>query len=178
MPLRLKGKRVVLRPFRPAEFRQVWAAHERMHEQSFVRSRRSRERWRRRIARSGRFERGFLDLAIEVDGRLAGEIDARRPPYSMPPGVFELGIALFDEAQRGQGYGTDAIRLLTTHLFSELEAERVQASTAVDNRAMRRVCEKLGFKREGVLRSYMPAGTGRDDYVLYAVTRADWGRGR
>ena len=149
-----------------------------MSEDWFVRSRRSRERWERRIARSGRFERGFLDLAIEVGGGLVGLIDARRPPHSMPPGVFELGIALFDEAERGRGYGTEAIALLTQYLFDELEAARVQASTAVGNRAMRRVFEKLGFRKEGVLRSYMPAGQGRDDYVLYAVTRADWAGGR
>jgi len=50
----------------------------------------------------------------------------------------------------------------------------VQASTAADNIAMRRVLEKLGFMYEGTLRSFMPAGEGRDDYVLYAVTRSDW----
>src|SRR5207244_4571261 len=93
---------------------------------------------------------------------------------AMPPGVFELGIALFAEADRGRGYGTEAIRLLTQHVFDELKAERVQASTAVDNQAMRRSFERLGFKEEGVMRSFMPAGEGRDDYVLYAVTRAEW----
>src|SRR5207247_2552954 len=112
--------------------------------------------------------------AIEVEGRLIGEIDARHPPRAMPPGVFELGIALFDEADRGHGYGTEAIRLLTAHVFDELKAERVQASTAVDNQGMRRAFEKLGFAEEGVMRSFMPAGERREDYVLYAVTRADW----
>jgi len=133
---------------------------------------------RRRIANSGRLVGGWLDLAIDAEGSLVGEIDARHPPRAMPPGVFELGIALFDEEVRGRGYGTEAIALLTAHLFAELGAERVQASTAVDNSAMRRVFEKLGFAKEGVMRSYMPAGESRDDYVLYAVTRADWTAGR
>ena len=136
------------------------------------------ERMRRRIANSGRLVGGWLDLAIDAEGSLVGEIDARHPPRAMPPGVFELGIALFDEEVRGRGYGTEAIALLTAHLFAELGAERVQASTAVDNSAMRRVFEKLGFAKEGVMRSYMPAGESRDDYVLYAVTRADWTAGR
>ncbi len=138
----------------------------------------ARERMRRRIANSGRLVGGWLDLAIDAEGSLVGEIDARHPPRAMPPGVFELGIALFDEEVRGRGYGTEAIALLTAHLFAELGAERVQASTAVDNSAMRRVFEKLGFAKEGVMRSYMPAGESRDDYVLYAVTRADWTAGR
>jgi len=143
-----------------------------------VPTRGARERMRRRIANSGRLVGGWLDLAIDAEGSLVGEIDARHPPRAMPPGVFELGIALFDEEVRGQGYGTEAIALLTAHLFAELGAERVQASTAVDNSAMRRVFEKLGFTKEGVMRSYMPAGESRDDYVLYAVTRADWTAGR
>ena len=50
----------------------------------------------------------------------------------------------------------------------------MQASTSAGNAAMRRVLEKLGFVYEGTLRSFMPAGEGRDDYVLYAVTRSDW----
>jgi RimJ/RimL family protein N-acetyltransferase len=50
----------------------------------------------------------------------------------------------------------------------------VQASTAADNTAMRRVLEKLGFAYEGTLRAFMPSENGRDDYVLYAVTRSDW----
>ena len=154
------------------------AGRRRLDRRAHVPTRGARERMRRRIANSGRLVGGWLDLAIDADGSLVGEIDARHPPRAMPPGVFELGIALFDEEARGRGYGTEAIALLTAHLFAELGAERVQASTAVDNSAMRRVFEKLGFAKEGVMRSYMPAGESRDDYVLYAVTRADWTAGR
>ncbi len=154
------------------------AGRRRLDSRAHVPTRGARERMRRRIANSGRLVGGWLDLAIDAEGSLVGEIDARHPPRAMPPGVFELGIALFDEEVRGRGYGTEAIALLTAHLFAELGAERVQASTAVDNSAMRRVFEKLGFAKEGVMRSYMPAGESRDDYVLYAVTRADWTAGR
>jgi len=154
------------------------AGRRRLDRRAHVPTRGAHERMRRRIANSGRLVGGWLDLAIDAEGSLVGEIDARHPPRAMPPGVFELGIALFDEEVRGRGYGTEAIALLTAHLFAELGAERVQASTAVDNSAMRRVFEKLGFAKEGVMRSYMPAGESRDDYVLYAVTRADWTAGR
>jgi RimJ/RimL family protein N-acetyltransferase len=74
---------------------------------------------------------------------------------------------------RGRGFGTEAIRLLTRYLFEREQAGRVQASTWVQNHAMRRVFEKLGFVEEGVLYAYMPSERGRDDYVLYAITRAD-----
>ena len=48
----------------------------------------------------------------------------------------------------------------------------MQASTSVDNVAMRRVLERLGWELEGVLRSYSPGeGGSREDYAMYAATR-------
>lgn len=129
-----------------------------------------------RAKQGGRLVDGRLDLAIEAEGRLIGEIDARAPEKALPPGVFELGVAIFDPGERGKGYGTEAISLLTTYLFEQLGAERVQASTAVWNVAMRRVFARLGFPEEGVLRGFMPADGGRDDYVMVGVTKAGWGK--
>ena len=64
--------------------------------------------------------------------------------------------------------------LLTGWLFEQQGAARVQAGTAVGNLAMRRVLERLSFTCEGVMRAFMPEGSGRTDYALYAVTSNDW----
>jgi aminoglycoside 6'-N-acetyltransferase len=126
-----------------------------------------------RIARSGRFVDGRLDLGIEADGRLVGDVSARRPAGAFPPGVVEIGISLLPE-YRGRGLGTAAVTLVTDRLFRDERAERVQATTDVRNTAMRRVFEKLGFVEEGVMRGFMPSEGGRADYVLYGVTKAEW----
>ena len=108
-------------------------------------------------------------------GRLIGEIQARgHPAQTLPPGVFEVGIVLYDPADRGKGYGMEAVALLTGWLFEQAGAARVQASTAVGNLPMRRVLERLGFACEGVMRAFMPEGARRSDYALYAVTKSDW----
>jgi RimJ/RimL family protein N-acetyltransferase len=171
--IELRGERVLLRPLREEELDTVWQA--RVHDSTapWMSTPEAYERLRQRIANSGAFVDGWLDLGIESGGRLVGEIDARRPPRTMPEGVFELGISLFDVDDRGRGLGTDAVRLLTRHLFEREQAQRVQASTWVENHGMRRVLEKLGFAEEGVLRSFMPSERGRDDYVLYAITKED-----
>jgi RimJ/RimL family protein N-acetyltransferase len=170
--LELRGERVVLRPLRPEEFDAVKEAQVRLFPLDPPNAASDR-RLRRRIERSGRLVGGWLDLAIEADGRLIGDIGARRPDGALPPGVYELGISLFDESDRGRGYGAEATRLLTDHLFDAIGAERVQATTSVDNGAMRRVLEKIGFRHEGTLRSFMQGAEGRDDYALYAITRGD-----
>ncbi len=173
--VRLEGERVVLRPLRPEELDAVLEARARLEIGAQAGRARARERLRRRLARSGRLARGLLDLAVEVDGRLIGEIQARgRPAQSLPPGVFELGIVLYDVADRGRGYGVEAVALLTGWLFEQAGAARAQASTAVGNASMRRVLERLGFTCEGVMRAFMPEGSGRADYALYAVTKHDW----
>lgn len=149
----------------------VWAGSQALHDLSAARPG-ARERLRRRLERSGRFGDGRLDLGIEAEGRLVGTVDARQPEHALPPGVFELGIGLFAEAERGRGYGSEAVALLTEHLFAARGA-----GTATWNAPMRRVLAKLGFVEEGVLRGFLPAPGGRDDTALYGVTKTEW-RGR
>jgi RimJ/RimL family protein N-acetyltransferase len=173
--IRLEGQRVLLRPLRPEELDAVLDARERLQVGAQAGGVPERQRLRRRFARSGRLTRGHLDLAVEVAGRLIGEIQARGDPaQTLPPGVFELGVVLYDQADRGNGYGAEAVALLTGWLFEQLGAARVQAGTAVGNLAMRRVLERLGFTCEGIMRAFMPEGSGRTDYALYAVTSNDW----
>lgn len=123
-----------------------------------------------RVAHSGEFFKGEILLGIEADGRLVGEIQARRPENAMPPGVFELGIGLFDEAERGKGIGSKAVALMAKRLVDEEGAHRVQAGTDLENVAMRKVLERLGFGFEGVMRGFMPSPGGPRDYALYGIT--------
>lgn len=116
----------------------------------------------------------MLDLAIEAEGRLIGDVQARHPPNAIPEGVFELGIEIYDSADHGKGYGKEAVRLLTDWLFTRAGAGRVQAGTAVGNVSMRKVLESLGFVFEGVMRGFMAGESGREDFTLYGVTGPEW----
>jgi [ribosomal protein S5]-alanine N-acetyltransferase len=127
-----------------------------------------------RIERSGEFDGTELLLGIQVDGRLAGEVQARQPRMGLPPGVFELGIDLFDESDRGRGLGRAALTELLRRLFEHEGAHRVQLTTDVDNAAMRVVSERLGFRFEGVMRSFMPSIDGPRDYAMYAITKDEY----
>jgi len=173
--IELRGERVTLRPLRPDEFGLLRAAQDDPSYGGGSPDAASDARLRARIERSGELVDGWLDLGIEADGRLVGDVGARRPVGGLPPGVFELGITVFAHPDRGRGLGGEAVALLTAYLFSGLGAGRVQATTAVGNGAMRAVLTRLGFREEGVLRAFMPLGSGgREDYVMYAVTRDDW----
>jgi RimJ/RimL family protein N-acetyltransferase len=179
----LLGPRIRLRPLRHDEVDTAWQGLAQQDEAAHPRRRpedrrpQASEQFRRRLHRSGRLWRGCLDLAIDRDGRLVGTIQARtRPRQTLPAHVYEIGVILYQPRDRGNGYGAEAVELLTTWLFRTGKAERVQASTDAGNTAMRAVLERLGFQLEGILRSYGAISDGtRSDGAIYAVLKPEWG---
>jgi N-acetyltransferase len=171
--IRIPGQKVTLRPLRRAELDHLVESYRRTAPALGLKPP-SRDAMRRRVERSGRLVRGQLDLAIEAEGRLVGDVEARAPANAFPPGVYEVGVTVFDDGDRRRGYGLEATRLLVDHLFDAEEAARVQATTAEWNAPMRGILSRLGFREEGLLRGYFPTRDGRDDYVMYSITRADW----
>jgi RimJ/RimL family protein N-acetyltransferase len=49
----------------------------------------------------------------------------------------------------------------------------VEALVLQDNFASQRVLEKAGFRREGLLRSYLVIGDGRADALIYSLLPSD-----
>ena len=65
--------------------------------------------------------------------------------------TWEIGF-IFNPAFQNKGYATEASRAIIEHAFKERNAHRVVGYCAVDNVASRRVLEKCGLRREGLLR--------------------------
>ena len=166
----VRGTRVLLRPFRSEEIDLAL-------EMSMVvdATEAQRVRRRERLERSGSKVGWELLFAIEADGRLVGDAQGRCSEDAMPPGVWEIGLELYEERDRGRGIGRETVALLASHLFEHEDAIRVQATTDLENASMRRVFEVLGFGFEGVLRGFMPQAKGSArDYAMYGMTRTDW----
>ena len=162
----------MLRPYRPEDLDVWFDARMASADDRSVSpvGKPDRERLRARVERSGLLHEGWLDLAIELDGRLVGEIGTYggEPDRQVRPGTFFFGIGLFDTADRGLGLGTDATRALCDWLFREAGADRVESSTAVTNAAMRAVFERLGFHLDGIETRW------EIDWTNYSVNRDDW----
>jgi RimJ/RimL family protein N-acetyltransferase len=86
----------------------------------------------------------------------------------------ELGYRL-RRAAWGYDYATEGSRALIRKGFTELGAERVVASTHVDNLASRRVLEKAGLTIVRVYHITSPK-LGDIDAVEYALEKTDWQR--
>ena len=131
-----------------------------------------RDNVRGRIERSGRMSEKELLLGIEAEGRIVGDVQARSD--ALPHGVFEVGISVFEEADRRRGYGRGATSLLASYLFTQANAHRVQLSTDVANAPMRAIVERLGFECEGVMRGFWPEPDGPHDYAMYGMTENNY----
>ncbi len=165
--VRIRGSRLLLRALRPGEIEAEWQAMltadpmttpELPDEAVF----------KARLRRTGYLVNGWLDLAIDLDGTSIGRIQTFVPPgRALPPGTFEIGIALREDA-RGLGYGREALALLTDWLFEYAAAEIVEAPTDPANVAMRTVFQRVGWELAGPLTEL-----GRE-WVMYRITRRQW----
>ena len=108
---------------------------------------------------------GEDQLAIVEDGRVVGSIgmgvNRNRTGH--------IGYWCARQA-RGRGVTTRALRLLSLHGFEERGLQRLELITDPDNHASQRVAEKVGYRREGVMRSHLDHADGRRrDSILFSL---------
>ena len=84
---------------------------------------------------------------------------------------YEISYQVFGDQYSGKGYATEALGLLTDYLFSTKLMNRLQLSIRPDNFASRRVAEKCGYTKEGVMRSIAFSQGRFRDMELWSITR-------
>jgi ribosomal-protein-alanine N-acetyltransferase len=112
-----------------------------------------------------------LAVVLKASGGLVGgcRIEVRNAVH----GTGDVGYVV-DRQHWGQGYATEAIRALIDFGFRRLALHRIWATCDVENHASARVLEKLGMRREGLLRhNVRRTGEWRDSY-LYAIIEPEW----
>ncbi|HET6745246.1 MAG TPA: GNAT family protein [Candidatus Limnocylindria bacterium] len=121
-----------------------------------------------------RNEHNGMLMVETLDGRPIGTVGWHRVHYG--PGdrsnAWNFGIELRPD-ERGRGYGTAAQRELARYLFATTDANRVEASTDVENIAEQRALEKAGYVREGIQRGSQFRAGAYHDLVTYARLRDD-----
>jgi RimJ/RimL family protein N-acetyltransferase len=128
---------------------------------------------RRRWEKDGYVGIGSTAVAVVDGDTLMGiatwEANDRGGPLG---GCYEIGLALLPK-YRGRGLGTTAQRLLVRHLFDCTLAHRIEAQTDVGNIAEQTALERIGFRREGLLRSARFRQGTWHDMLMYGLLRTD-----
>jgi RimJ/RimL family protein N-acetyltransferase len=86
----------------------------------------------------------------------------------------EVGGTFYSPSVQRSGVNTEAKLLLLGHAFDVLGCNVVQIRTDWFNRASQRAIERLGAKRDGVLRSHQVMDGRVRDIVSYSIIACEW----
>lgn len=74
----------------------------------------------------------------------------------------------------GKGYGTEAIKIVLSFVFEQLQLNRLQLEVFSHNLRGIRAYEKVGFVKEGVLRQALYYNNAYSDEIIMAILKSGY----
>lgn len=177
----LHGPDIVLRPPRPADFRE-WADlrdvsrdYLQPWEPAWAEDDLTRPAFKRRLSIYQReMDLGTAYPFFVVDAR-TGAIMGAITLSNIRRGVADMATLGYWIGQpfAGLGFGTQAVATILRFAFGPLKLHRVEAACVPTNHASRRVLEKSGFQHEGLARAYLKINGLWADHLLFGVLASD-----
>ncbi len=130
------------------------------------------DRWLAAALREQGFGRARL-FAVVAGGTVVGTTRFMR--MNAAHKRLEIGGTFYAKSVQRTGVNTEAKLMLLTHAFDALGCECVQIRTDSLNKKSQAAIERLGAKRDGVLRGHQVMADGRlRDTVVYSILRHEW----
>jgi [ribosomal protein S5]-alanine N-acetyltransferase len=85
----------------------------------------------------------------------------------------EMGAIIKEDFQR-KGVMTEILQVILPYVFDSLELNRLVGDIFAENEGSRKLLEKFGFQKEGVLRDTDFDGERFHDTVVYSMLRAEY----
>ena len=183
-PVRLYGRRIMLRPLAPSDFRSwsevrrrngewltVWEPSRQPHQPDPVTDRsafssRCLQRDRDRTTGTA------YQFAVFVDDEIAGEVNlnnvVRGAMQSCTVGYW------IDQRHAGNGYTAEGVAVVLQFAFEQLGLHRVEICIVPRNHRSRRIVDKLGLRDEGVALRFLEINGAWEDHIRYAMTAEEW----
>jgi ribosomal-protein-alanine N-acetyltransferase len=109
-------------------------------------------------------------IELKPDGHLIGTCGYFR--WNLQHHRAEIGYDLCPHFW-GKGLMTEALQALIRYGFVEMNLNRIEAMTHIENLRSQRVLTKLGFQREGLLREYYCRDGVYNDQVQYSLLKRE-----
>ena len=180
----IRTERLTLRPFRVEDAADVFAYLSGPQPHCFECMKvRTMEEARRAVTE--RVKDSAYCLAIELEGRVIGEIEAH--PESSQPDAAENYVKdtfspcwMLHPDYHGKGYAYEAAKAFFDYLFYQKGARRIYAYTEDYNLSSQHLCEKLGMRREGLFREFVSFVNDVEGNPIYentmqwAILKREW----
>lgn len=166
----LEGKKIYLRPFEPGDIEAVFqgvnaAENRRLTGTHRLFSRASIAAFMEKVA--GDDSRVDLAIVTQADNETVGEVVLNETDFFNRSANIRIGI--YNEKDYSQGYGSEAMRLMLGHAFGSMNLHRVELGVYEFNPRAIHVYEKLGFKREGVIRDALYHNHRYHDMITMSI---------
>lgn len=125
-----------------------------------------------RLAHEG--DKIFLAVEMKASQRVIGEVSLIL--RDAPSRQAEIGY-IFHPAFHGQGYASEAARMLLQMGFAGAGVHRIYARCAVANDASWKVMERLRMRREAHFREHAFVKGAWDEEFVYALLEHEWRAG-
>ena len=111
-------------------------------------------------------------IADKADESYIGQLDIFHIDWKMRAG--EIGLVIGRSDKRGQGVGTEALKLLEEYAFQTLGLERLELDVHMDNARALRCYQKSGFTLEGVKRHAYFRNGAFCDVGFMSILSGEW----
>ena len=110
-------------------------------------------------------------FVVDIHSNVAGHVWLSLLSYN-PKEKHKVSVGfVVSKEYRGQGIGTEALKLLVNYAFKKYKLKRIATFTRTFNKASRKMLEKAGFKLEGILRKNKWKDGKYLDDCIYAIVR-------
>ncbi len=86
--------------------------------------------------------------------------------------MFNIFIA--DNSYKSKGIGTEATKLILEFAFNRLNMNKVYLQTSERFIEANKMYQKIGFKKEGVLREHYYSNGNYEDKVIYSILKREY----
>lgn len=174
----MAGREVYLRRPKPDDYRELAALYRRSrpHFRGLVQPRYDRASFDQLLAEEHNDATEFFFIARHLDEAIVGTIGLSQIFRKRFQNAY-LGY-LLGAGYTGNGYMTEAVRLILRFAFRELNLHRIEANVQPDNEPSLAVLRRCGFKKEGYSERYLKIGGRWRDHERWAIVRENWRPGK
>jgi ribosomal-protein-alanine N-acetyltransferase len=183
-PMRLYGRRIMLRPLVSQDF-ETWSQIRQRNENWLLpweprrqpgfpdpASDRSAFEMRCNARSRDRSADSAYAFGLFVDQRLVGEVNLNHILRgSLQSGTIGYWI---DQDHAGFGYVAEGVAVMLRFAFEQLRLHRIEICIVPRNLNSRRVVEKLRLRCEGLAERYLEINGAWEDHLRYAITAEEW----
>lgn len=175
MAMKLKNDRMYLRSIKESDAQKLLDATE-DHEIRYMTGTKASftiEQIQQHIRRS-KEDPSRYDFAIclNENDQMVGELSVTDIDEDNRKAVFRISMNAIEHT--GKGLGTEAMRPILKFVFKELELNRLQLEVFSHNKRGIGAYEKVGFRKEGVLRDSLYYDESYSDEIIMAIIRKEY----